>query len=225
MNYLELCQTVRQECGAEGNGPSSVSGQTGESLRFVNWVRRAWLKVQTSRNSWRWLHATTTKVLSAGVAEYAQSGIVVSRFGRWDRTNWVVYPTASGVTASTPLSEISYDEYEQTYVHRSVANGTPIHFAIGPDEKVYLGPAPDATGWTLRCRYYKGAQTLTNNTDEPECPADYHWIIVYEAMKYYARREAAAEIMEDAIRNYDQEEYRLERDQLERPQAHEETLA
>jgi hypothetical protein len=129
------------------------------------------------------------------------------------------------VTASTPLTEISYEDYEAMYIHRSVENGTPIHYAIGPDEKVYLGPAPDSTARTMRCRYYKGAQTLANNTDEPECPADYHWIIVYEAMKYYARREAAAEIMEDAIRNYDQEEYRLERDQLETVTAHEETLA
>lgn len=224
MNYLQLCQTVRQECGASGNGPSSVTDQTGESLRFVNWVNRAWLKIQTSRNSWRWMHATATLALTEDVAGYAKTALVASRFGRWDRCNWVVYPTADGVTASTALHEIPYDEYERKYIHRSVDSGLPVEFAIGPDDKVYLGPAP-AAGYTLRFRYYKGAQTLSGNTDEPELPADYHWIIVYEAMKYYARREAATEIMEDARINYEQEEYRLERDQLDTVTAYDETLA
>lgn len=224
MNYLTLCQTVRQECGAAGNGPASVVDQTGESLRFVNWVRRAWLKIQTARNSWRWMNATSTLALNDGVGSYDKSVLVASRFGRWDPTNWVVYPTASGVTASTPLYQLSYDEFERLYILQGVDSNVPLHYAFGPDDKVYIGPAPTA-GYTLRFRYYKGAQTLSGNTDTPELPEDHHWIIVYEAMKYYARREAAAEIMEDANRNYEQEEYRLERDQLPTMTAYEETLA
>ena len=225
MNYLQLCQTLRQEAGAAESGPASVTSQTGESLRFVNWVARAWLKIQTSRNAWRWMHATTTKALSESTANYAKTSFVASRFGRWDKTNWVVYATADGLTTCTPMVEIPYDEFERKYIHRSVSDGRPVEYAIGPDDSVWIGPAPDSTGYTVRFRYFKSAQTLSNNTDEPELPADYHWIIVYEALKYYARREAAPEIMADAIRNYEMEEYRLERDQLITMTAWDETLA
>lgn len=225
MNYLQLCQTLRQECGATGNGPASVADQTGESLRFVNWIQQAYRRIQTSRATWRWMHTTSTLELTEDQASYAKTALVASRFGRWDPRNWVIYPTASGVTASTPIHQIPYDDFEQMYVHRSVDSGTPIHFAIGPDDKVWIGPAPDGTGWTLRFRYWKGVDTLSGNTDEPEMPADYHMIIVYEAMKYYARREAAQEVMDDAERMYSAEEFRLERDQLEQMETWQETLA
>jgi hypothetical protein len=225
MNYLQLCQTLRQECGASGDGPASVTSQTGESLRFVNWIRRAYLKIQTAHQGHRrWLHVTGTHALTADIAGYARSTIVASRFGEWDRRDWVVYPTADGVTSATDLVEISYADYERMYVFKSVASAKPIHFAIGPDEKVYLGPAPTA-GITLRYRYWKGPQSLATNSEEPELPEANHWIIVYEAMKYYARREAAVEIMDSAVENFGLELDRLERQQLEQASWMEETLA
>jgi len=225
MNYLQLCQTLRQEVGATGNGPASVVSQTGESLRFVNWIQRAYLKVQTSQMNWRWMHATSTLALTLSQQNYAKTDLVASRFGRWDPRNWVVYETAEGVTDATKLVRLEYDDFEQRFIHKSVSDGRPKWYAIGPDDSIYIAPAPDATGYTLRFRYWKSADTLSGNTDEPEIPADYHWIIVYEAMKYHARREAAPELMEDAIRNYDEEEARLMRDQLDPIEFSDETLA
>lgn len=225
MDYLTLCQTLRRECGDPGDGPASVVGQTGAALRFVNWANRAWLKIQTSQPNWNWMRSTATKELTESVQGYVRSGIVASRFGRWDLKNWVVYPTASGITASTPLAFMEFDDFEQQFVFKAVEDGLPKVFTIGPDEKVYLGPAPDATGYTIRTRYIKGAQTLSANADVPELPEDYHWIIVWEAMKYYARREAAGEIMSAAVEGYGLELDRLMRDQLDIGEWEGDTLA
>lgn len=223
MNYLQLCQTLRQECAAPGDGPSSVLSQSGESLRFVNWIQRAYLKIQTAQR-WKWMNATSTLALTESQSSYVKTDLVASRFGAWDPRQWVVYETASGLTDASRLIKLDYEDFEARYIFGANDDGRPRFYAIGPDDKVYLAPAP-AAGYTLRFRYWKSADTLSGNTDEPEMPADYHWIIVYEAMKYYARREAAPEIMEDAIRNYDEEEARLMRDQLDPIEWTEETLA
>lgn len=55
MNYLELCQRVRLECGLAGAGPTTTQGQVGQLGRIVQWVDTAWEELQNHRSDWWWM--------------------------------------------------------------------------------------------------------------------------------------------------------------------------
>jgi len=64
-----------------------------------------------------------------------------------------------------------------------------------------LGPKPTA-GYTVAGEYWKSAQTLAADADEPEMPAEIHMAIVYRAMMMYGRFTAAGEVFNDGEQNY-----------------------
>ncbi len=45
MNFLSLCQRLRSEARIPGTGPSSVTGQTGELAKIVEWITTAYAVV------------------------------------------------------------------------------------------------------------------------------------------------------------------------------------
>ena len=65
MNFLDLCQRLVQETGIADEGPATVTGQTGDMGRIVNWINDAWLKIQSIRADWNWAWSTGTSTLTA----------------------------------------------------------------------------------------------------------------------------------------------------------------
>ena len=57
MNFLELCQRVRQDAGVSGEGPTAVTGQSGILSRIVSWVKQANNEIQLKNKDWRFLWA------------------------------------------------------------------------------------------------------------------------------------------------------------------------
>ena len=53
MNYLALVKRALMEAGASGsNNVTTLTGASGELLRFATWVNQAWLDIQTKREDW-----------------------------------------------------------------------------------------------------------------------------------------------------------------------------
>ena len=75
-------------------------------------------------------------------------------------------------------------------------------FCLHPNRGLALGPVPNADEYTVSGGYFKSPQALSANADIPECPEQFHEIIVWRAMLFYARYEAAPEIYQDAEINY-----------------------
>ena len=48
MNFLSLCQRLRSEARIPGTGPSSVTGQTGELAKIVEWITTAYEDIQAN---------------------------------------------------------------------------------------------------------------------------------------------------------------------------------
>ena len=55
MTFLQLINRARQECGVTGPDLTTVTGLTGESLRFYNWINSAWVDIQTAHEDWQFM--------------------------------------------------------------------------------------------------------------------------------------------------------------------------
>lgn len=227
MNYLQLAQRLRQEAGVPGTGPTAVTSQTGELLRLVDWVATAWRELQNKHINWRWMRRSFTFTTTTGQSEYASTAATdttdaaaISRFARWishDDYGCVtvsIYETATGVSAQRWLIYMPWDSFRGLYRFSAQTNGVPAHFSITPANKIAIGPAPNATGYTVAGDYQMGAQELSANGDTPDMPVRFHLLIVYEALKKYAAYDAAGEVYAVAKAESDSLMFRLESDQL-----------
>lgn len=197
--FLQLVNYNREECDVSGRGDlSTLVDVTGESLRFKNWVIRSWEEIQEQHADWKWMRASYSFATTANDGTYtsAQAGIS-SRFGRWDRTYCTAYLTASGTADQAELCFVDYEDFRSSCLTQPVSASRPTHFSVGDANELLLWPVPDSALYTIKGDYFKSPQILSADADEPELP-EQHRIIVYRAMKKYARFSASPEIYADA---------------------------
>lgn len=84
MNYLSICQTVRELAGIPGTGPATTVGQTGELKRVCNWVNQAWNEIQLHREDWEWMRKPFTFDTVAQQSTYdASADVGLTDFAMW----------------------------------------------------------------------------------------------------------------------------------------------
>jgi hypothetical protein len=91
MNFLSLANALRQECGISASDLTTVTGQTGEAKRCVDWINRAWMDLQAMRQDWLWMRSTASFPAVAGQAFYTPAQAGVTDFGLWTRTTFRNY--------------------------------------------------------------------------------------------------------------------------------------
>ena len=104
MNFLELCQRVRQESGGvSGTGPTTVTGQSGQLKKLVTWTNAAWRELQLMHDDWLWKRKDFTLTLSASDNDYAAADCTpaVTDLGEWDLETFRIYQTSAGVSDQT----------------------------------------------------------------------------------------------------------------------------
>lgn len=216
MTFLELCKRVRQEAGISGSGPSTVVGQSGELKRVVDWTASAYEDLQIEREDWRWMRGSFSFQTTANDRDYTsvEAGIA-SRFSHWHLDRIKSYKTATGINSQVVLGHLSYEEWASRYDVGSLTTtpGQPLLCAAANDNKLLLAPVPNGI-YTISGEYQKSPQLLTVDADTPELPTQYHLAIVYRALMMYARYDAAGEIYNDALANYQRIMRPLERLQL-----------
>jgi hypothetical protein len=200
MNYLQLVQQLRQECGISGNPPLTVLGQVGETKRLVDWINAAWLEIQGMQDSWGFMRKTFNFNIVPNVGDYTVDGgygvganILDLRY--WYRDTFRIYDTSIGTNDEQFLVEWEYLVFRNTYRFQSQVPSRPVVFSINPREKELLfGPVPDKE-YTVVGEYQKVPTPLTDDSSVPDLPAHLHMIIVYKAMEYYALFESASEVL------------------------------
>lgn len=220
--FLQGCQDLRQECrGAAGSGgPTTVVGQTGQLGLLVKWYKDAWTELQTKRDNWRWMRKGFTVNATVGLEYYAYTActdvatsLAITRFAYWYRKSLKAYKSSDGVGNEYPLIYIEWESFRRLYHYGTQNNAQPIHVAIDPDDRLMLGPIPDAT-YVVSGDYQRSAQILAADTDVPEMPAEFHLLIQYEAMKKYGLLTPAAEVWTAGETQGKPIRRRLERKQL-----------
>jgi hypothetical protein len=181
MNFLALCQNLALRGGMGGGaGPTSVAGQVGENARIVEWVKRAWLDIQSEHVDWRFLWAQHTGTIYAGDTEVVAPD------------DWAYWDTGHLVVGDQRITTIQpYEEYIPT---DGGGQGHPASFVQMPNGNLKLIPVSDAE-YTYTLDYYTVPQELVNNNDAPLCPAQFHDVIVLWALQKYAHFESAPEVI------------------------------
>ncbi len=91
LNFLQLVNRARLNCGISGSDLIGVTGQTGESLRVISWVNESWLDLQAQRQDWLWLRKSIAFQTVANQYAYTPAQAGLSDFGAWDRDTFRNY--------------------------------------------------------------------------------------------------------------------------------------
>lgn len=205
--FLDIVQSLRQNAGIAGTGPSTVVGQTGEMKRLVDWTAAAWFEIQATHPDWRFKRYSVSFVTVAAQAAYTptQAGATASTFSRWVKDSFRVYTTASGFGSEVALAFIPYEQWRDVYQFGAMRTtySMPIELTVTPNNSLGFGPVTSA-GFTINGDYYTAPIRMALDADVPELPAAHDpLLIVYKAMMYYGAFESAPEVFQFAKTQYD----------------------
>lgn len=150
------------------------------SSRITNWLNEAQGRVSRMVDVPA-LHSTGSISTVAGTAAYS----LASTFLRMDRVyytdmEWVIYPMDPGDLRATQYPTNQTGRPEQYAI---VQSGTDLQFT----------PIPDGV-YSVQYEYWRRPATLTNDSDTPEIPSDYHDILVSYALSKCYRSEDDAQM-------------------------------
>lgn len=217
MTFLQLAARLRQECAGNGTGPTAVTGQTGELKRIVDWIATADEDVQRLHDEWRFMVGSFTLNTVADDGSYAAADCVtpVTDLRNWRETTLKIYLLSVGVADQVKLRYMDYDQWDATYNTGTQTSGRPLHFTVGHDLSLKLGPAPSAV-YRISGEYQKSVATLAADADTPLYPPEYHMLAVYRGMMKYGRYTGAQEVYQDGEVEYKRMLKQMERTQLPR---------
>lgn len=217
LTFLQLVQRAVRECGAAGTSIASVVDQTGENLRFVDWINEAWLEIQGKHDDWPWMRSSSLMgegvsfvtvngqpFYMLGVSTGATTFSEAAYFGRWCRYSFRCHTTSTNGRDEIFLDEIDYDSWRNAYMYgaqRDVRT-RPVVMAIGPSQEICLGPVPTGN-YTVTGDYFRAPAAMAENGDRPiGLPIPFQMMIVYLAMTFYGMYEPAPEVVQRGQAGY-----------------------
>lgn len=223
MNFVQLTERLRYECGVSGTQLTTVQNLNGELLRLRNWIRDAWQELQQERSDWRFMKKPFSFVTEAGVQRYPLSvvqdvngSIDIDRF-KQDSFS-IDPPTDTDRMQEQPLGMMAYDHFRNMYIVGYPVTDPgrwqrPMTATIDDDKTIAFGPCPDLA-YTIRGECWINPQILDADADVPIMPAKYHNVIVYRAMKKYAGFESANDVRVRSVQEGTAPELTLFNEQL-----------
>ena len=214
MNFLQLCQRLRQECGIAGSGPTTVISQTGELGRIVSWVLSAYEEIQNLHSTWRFLQTDFSFSTVASTQNYTKTTLSLTNLGSWKTDDVRIY---SAVTDETYLTYFPWNKFKELYLYGSQRTQTerPTIFSIKYDDSISLWAIPNDT-YTVNGEYFKTAQTMTLDADEPLIPTAYQMAIVWKGLMLYAAYNSVPDAYSHGQQEYKSILRKLEFSQLDR---------
>jgi hypothetical protein len=216
MDYLALCQRLRQEASIAGSGPSTVVDQTGKLADVVRWINMAWGDIQRLRDDWKFMKDEFSFDTTASKRDYTGVEAGINDLRKWDRYSFFIFNKATGETDESELKYLSYEVWRGAFRNQMNvrAEDRPGQFTVLNNNSLRLEAVPD-DAYTISGEYKRNVQEFTANTDVPtNLPDDFHLIIVWQALMYYASDQNAPEIMDEAEVAFNSLLFRLEIDQL-----------
>lgn len=213
--FLQICQTVRQECGVAGDGPTSVTNQVGVLKKIVDRTSRAWIDIQTARPYWKFMRNQFQWQTEIGVRSYS----VVNDLGlltcdKFDRDNTFLYLTSTDDEKA--LTWYEYNMFRSRF--RTYPPGRPTIITEEPGRNLAFNETPDQI-YTVTMDYWMTPEKLQNNTDVPSMPEHFHDVIVWKAVMMFAGHEGATDLYGYAKSMYTPLYLQLMLDQGELPPA------
>jgi hypothetical protein len=196
MTFLELCQTVRQEVGVSGTGPTTVLNQEGQLKVIIDFVADSDFQIQILWEDWEFLWAQYSSTLSTGVA--APAVAKPTDLGTWDmRSFYLDYTTSE----SAFLAPLSYPDWRSDYRQGVATDALPTYVVVQPDKNIFVDAPPDKA-YTITADYWKTPTRMAANATVSPIPEQFHRTIVARAKTMWAEREEAPDILIGASAEY-----------------------
>ena len=213
MNFLSICQRLRQEAGLSGTGPASVLSQVGEMKRIVDWVASGYEDIQNLHATWRFLRTDFSFPTIANTQDYTPAAVVLTDFSEWIKNDIRIYSSA---TDESQLEYHPWEIFRQAFFFGSqrTQTGRPSVVTVKPNKALALWALPDAV-YTVNGEYYKSAQVMSANADTPAIPTKYQMIIVWKSLMHYGAYAGAEEKYAHGSNEYKKLLSMLEYEQLE----------
>jgi hypothetical protein len=198
MNFVQLVENLRVECGVSGSPLVTVQTVSGEMLRLRNWIADAWNEIQVSRQEWKFLRAQFSFNTQANKQQYTLADLSLTNLDMWKQNSFWIYDPAIGIADQMPFNPLPWDDFREMYIRGSQTPQKPQRFALATDDSIWLGPLPDNV-YTISGEYWTDPVQLSADLDTPSMPVQFHKLVVYEAMKKFAGYDAATEVYQRAV--------------------------
>jgi len=220
MNYLQLINRTRVECGVSGASTPLTTAQnlTGESARIANWVNSAWVDVQTAKEDWQWMRESVqfNTITQQQLYTPTEAG-VGSTFANWKRDSFRCSSVGQNYQDEQLMNYMEWSTFRNLYIYATMRTtyARPVVVTIDPDKRLGFGSIPDQP-YVITGEYYVKPVEFSADTDAPSpyFPDRFHMMIVYRAMMFYAGYEAAPEVMQRGESEFKRLMNRLDIDQL-----------
>lgn len=217
MNYLQLVNQARVECGVSGAALTNVAGQAAgsEAARFASWVQNAWTEIQTSKEDWMFLRQSMQFNTVAQQYGYTSTQAGITSFGNWKRDSFRCSSVGQNYADEQLLNYMDWGTFRNLYQYGNMRTtyARPVVVSVQPNKSLAFGATPDQA-YVITGEYYSAPVQLAINEDTPAIPDRFHMIIVYRTMMYYGGYEAASEVLARGAEEYRRMYQRLEIDQL-----------
>jgi hypothetical protein len=216
MNFLQLVNRTRVECGITGPALTTAQNLTGEAARIANWVTSAWTDIQTSKEDWLFMRESITFNSSTQQQFYTptQAGIG-STFANWKRDSFRCSSVGQNYADEQLMNYMEYTTFRNLYMYGNMRTtyARPVVATIDGTKRLGLGSIPDQA-YVIDGEYYVKPIELSADSDSPALPTNFHMLVVYRAMYYYAGYESAPEVYQRAEFEFQRLMQRLNIDQL-----------
>ena len=184
-NFLELCQETLEDSDTASQGSlSNVTQANGFQRNVVNFVREAWIDIQSDQEDWSWMQESFQARLTEGVNRYqpgataanphflidADGNPAIPCFRSWltgeDHT-WYITDYRTNRVVGAEFPEIEYQTWRAFTLARGFPNQRPNVFAVAPNLDLVVNPTPDGT-YDVDGEYQRGAQRfgLTDDNND-----------------------------------------------------------
>lgn len=217
MDFLTLCNEVRREAGVSGDGPSTVVGQTDMYAKIVSWVNQSWMDIQIMRPNWLFMSSEFSFDTIVAQRDYTAIGAGITDLKLWETGSFLIYEKTAGENDQNDLPYHRYLRWRAEFRNRMNAriNERPMLFTVKPDNSIRFEPRPDKI-YTIDGDYKRSTQEFSANDDIPTgLPNDFHQMIVWKALMYYADDQNAPDALNKAVEAYGPLLFRLENEQLQ----------
>jgi hypothetical protein len=216
MNFLELVNRTRVECGVTGPALATVQNLTGEAARIANWVTSAWVDIQTSKEDWLFMRATVTfnTVTHQQFYTPTEAGIG-STFANWKRDSFRCSSVGQNYADEQLMNYMEYTTFRNLYMYGNMRTtyARPVVVTIDGGKDLGFGSIPDQA-YVIDGEYYVKPIELYADADTTALPSNCHMLVVYRAMSSYAGYESAPEVYQRAEFEFQRLMQRLNIDQL-----------
>ena len=216
MNYLQLVNRARTECGVSGGDLVTTSGQTGEAARFTGWINSAYVDIQSSKEDWEWMRSDVTFNLVAEQYSYTptEAGIGTT-FANWKRNSFRCSTSGNNYGDEQLLNFMDWTTFRDLYQYGNMRTtySRPVVLSVKPSKDLAFGPSPDQA-YVINAEYYTKPVEFSSDSDEPALPDRFHMLVVYRAMMFYGGYEAAPEVYQRGEFEFKRLMDRLTLDQL-----------